>query len=181
MQLRTKLAALATVGATAVLTLASTPAMASSQTITETVSGAIYGNAAIANHPVVPVVWRGLVNTRGDFTPGGSAPKKGQKYTFTTVAGTFTVVITARPPAVQSVSLKACHFSSTTRVVFAAFKGSGKFAGISGTGVAEVIDAGYGPTYTSGPHKGQCNTSPSAPELAKGAVESFHMSADLKR
>ena len=36
-----------------------------------------------------------------------------------------------------------------------------------------VYFAGYGPRYTSGPKKGQCNTNPNAPELAKGAVASF--------
>jgi hypothetical protein len=72
------------------------------------------------------------------------------------------VVITARPTAAESASLKACHSSCTTRVV-------------------QVTDAGYGSRYTSGPHKGQCNTSPNAPELAKGAVQSFQLSADLSR
>ena len=76
MQNRTKFAAPAMAGATAVLALVSAPAMASSQTITETVSGAVYGKAATVNHPVVPVVWRGLVNTRGVFESGASTPKK---------------------------------------------------------------------------------------------------------
>ena len=40
--------------------------------------------------------------------------------------------------------------------------------------------AGYGPRYTSGPKKGQCNMSPNAPELAKGAVASFLLSAVLR-
>jgi hypothetical protein len=34
---------------------------------------------------------------------------------------------------------------------------------------------------TSGRHKGQCNTSPNAPELAKGAVASFLLSAVLRK
>jgi len=183
MQLRIKVAALAMASATAVLALASTPALASSQTqtTTETVSGAVYGKAAIVNNPVVPVVWRGLVSTRGTFAAGGSAPKKGQLHVFSTLAGKFTVRITARPAITQSASLKACRFSFSTRVLFAAVKGTGKFAGVSGTGVVKVSEAGYGSRYTSGSHKGQCNTSPKAPELAKGAVETFQLSADLKR
>ena len=56
---------------------------------------------------------------------------------------------------------------------------TGKFAGTSGPGAVQVYFAGYGPRYTSGPHKGQCNTSPNAPELAKGAVASFVLSAVL--
>ena len=181
MQNRTKFAAPAMAGATAVLALVSAPAMASSQTITETVSGAVYGKAATVNHPVVPVVWRGAGKHPRCLRVGCFHTEEGQKYTFTTVAGKFTVLITAPPAIAQSVSVKACHFSFTTHVVFATVKGTGKFAGISGTGVVKVADAGYGPRYASGKDKGQCNTSPNAPELAKGAVESFQLSADLRR
>jgi len=35
------------------------------------------------------------------------------------------------------------------------------------------------PRYTSGSHKGQCNTSNNAPELAKGAIATFLFSAVL--
>ena len=41
----------------------------------------------------------------------------------------------------------------------------------------KVYFAGYVPRYTSGAKKGQCNTSPSAPELTKGAVASFDLGA----
>ena len=41
----------------------------------------------------------------------------------------------------------------------------------------KVYFAGYVPRHTSGPKKGQCNTSPSAPELTKGAVASFDLGA----
>jgi hypothetical protein len=182
MQLRTKLAALAMAAGAAVLVLASTPAVASSTTVTETASGAIYGKAAAANNAVVPVTWRGVVNAHGVFSTAGAPPKKGQRHTFTTSAGTLTVQVTAAPVNTQSVNLKACHFSFSTTVAFAVVggKSTGKFAGASGNGVAKVLGAGSVPRLTSGPHKGQCNTSNNAPELAKGAVEQFQLSADLK-
>jgi len=79
-------------------------------------------------------------------------------------------------------NLKTCHFAVTTRVVFGVLgsKSTGKFHETSGRGAVKVYFAGYGPRYTSGPKKGQCNTSPNAPELAKGAVASFTLSAVLR-
>ncbi|MBV9204603.1 MAG: hypothetical protein JO037_04175 [Actinobacteria bacterium] len=168
-------------GGAAALVLAGTPAMANSQAITgpETAYGAVYGKPATANNPVIPLTWRGLVNAHGVFSPTGPGPKKGQRHTFTTSAGNLTVVVTAKPTNSQSFDPKACHFSFTTYVVFAVLggKSTGKFAGTSGPGAVQVYFAGYGPRYTSGPHKGQCN--PNAPELAKGAVASFLLSAVL--
>ena len=185
MQFRTKIAALAIAGGTAALMLAGTPAMASSQAITgpEIASGVIYGKPATANNPVIPLAWRGLVNAHGVFSSSGPTPKKGQQHTFATSAGNLTVVITAPPANSQSIDVKACHFSFTTYVAFtvAGGKSTGKFAGTSGSGAVQVYFAGYGPRYTSGPKKGQCNTSPNAPELAKGAVASFLLSAVLTK
>lgn len=187
MQLRIKLAALALAGGTAALVLAGTPALASSQapnhsiTGKETAYGAVYGKPATANNPVIPLKWRGLVRAHGVFSPAGPTPKKGQHHTFITSAGNLAAVVTARPISTQSFNVKACHFAFTTRVVFAAVpsKSTGKFTGAKGPGVVVVYFAGYGPRYTSGPKKGQCNTSPNAPELAKGAVASFLLKAVL--
>jgi hypothetical protein len=188
MKLRMKLAALAVAGGTAALVLAGAPALASSQAPSKAITGpeiaygAVYGKPATANNPTIPVAWRGLVNTHGVFSTGsGGPPKKGQQHTFITSAGNLTVVVTATPTSSQSFSLSACHFSFTTYVVFAVVGGqsTGKFAGTSGPGAVQVYFAGYGPRYTSGSHKGQCNTSPNAPELVKGAVASFVLSAVL--
>jgi hypothetical protein len=128
------------------------------------------------------VTWRGLVNAHGYFSPNGAPPKKGQLHSFSTSAGKLTVVVTAAPVSSQSMSLKACHFTATTTVDFAVVgsKSTGGFAWTSGPGAVQVYFAGYGPRYTSGKHKGQCNTSPNAPELAKGAVVTFVLSAVLK-
>jgi hypothetical protein len=185
MRLRIKLAALATAGGTAAVVLAATPAMASSNAITgpEIAYGAVYGEAATANNPVVPLTWQGVVDAHGGFSTTGPEPKKGQHFTFTTSAGNLTVVVTAPPTNTQSVDLKACHFTFATYVLFAVpdGKGTGKFHWTSGPGAAEVYGAGYGPRYTSGPKKGQCNTSPNAPELANAAVFSFTLSAVLRK
>jgi hypothetical protein len=188
MQLRIKLAALAMAGGTAALVLAGAPALASSQAASkaitgpETAYGVIYGKPATANNPVIPLTWRGLVHAHGVFTPGnGSGPKKGQQHTFATSAGNLVAVVTAPPTNTQSINVKACHFAFTTRVVFASVpsKSTGKFTGAKGRGAVVVYFAGYGPRYKSGPKKGQCNTSPNAPELAKGAVASFLLKAVL--
>ncbi len=190
MHLRIKLAALAVAGGTAALVLTAAPALAASHAANSAVTGpeiaygAVYGKPATANNPVIPVTWRGLAYARGVFsTGGGGAPKKGQHHTFTTSAGNLVVVVTAAPTSSQSFNVKACHFSFTTYVAFAALGGSstGKFAGTSGPGAVQVYFAGYGPRYTSGPKKGQCNTSQNAPELAKGAVASFVLSAVLTK
>jgi hypothetical protein len=58
-------------------------------------------------------------------------------------------------------------------VIYLAFtvvtgRSAGGFAKASGPGAIRVYFAGYGPRYRPGPLKGQCNTSPSAPELAQG-------------
>ena len=184
MKLRLKLAALAMAGGTAALVLAASPALASSNATTgpEIAYGVIHGKPATANNPVIPVVWRGLVHARGVFsTGGGGGPKKGQHHTFTTTAGNLVVVVTAKPTNTQSFNAKACHFAFSTRVVFAVLPGKStvKFTGAKGRGVVVVYFAGYGPRYTSGPKKGQCNTSPNAPELAKGAVASFLLKSVL--
>ncbi len=188
MQFRTKLAALGVAGGTAALVLTATPALAASHaaskgtTAPEIASGAVYGQAATANNLTIPASWRGLVYTGGVFTTGGTGPpKKGQDHTFTTSAGNLTVVVTAPPTNNQVANLQACHFSFWTDVVFSVVgsKSTGKFAGTSGPGAVEVYGAGYGSRYTSGPHKGQCNTSNNAPELAKGAIATFVLSAVL--
>jgi hypothetical protein len=187
MQLKTKLAALAMTGGTAALVLAGTPALASSHagskgmTAPESAYGMITGKPATANNPNIPVDWAGLVGADGVFTPNGGAPKKGQDHTFTTSAGKLTVLVTAPPTNSETSSVKTCHFSSITDVVFTVVgsKSTGQFAGATGPGAVEVYFAGYGPKYTSGKKKGQCNTSSNAPELAKGAVASFLLSTVL--
>jgi hypothetical protein len=186
MKLKFRLAAVAMAAGTGVLMLGGAPAMASTRnaiTGPEIAYGAIYGKPATANNPVIPLSWRGLVNTRGVFSPNGPAPKKGHRFTFKTSAGKLTIRVTAVPTTTQYINLKACHFSSSTNLVFSVVgsRSTGRFARTSGPGAVQVYFAGYGPRYKSGPKKGQCNTSPNAPERAKGAVATFLLSLVLKR
>jgi hypothetical protein len=187
MQLRTKLAALAMAGGTAALVLAGTPALASSHagskaiTVPESAYGAIEGKPATANNPTIPLAWRGQVYAGGVFSPNGAPPKKGQDHTFTTSAGNLTVVVSTPPSNGESVNPQACHFAFWTDVVFSVVggKSTGKFAGTSGPGAVEFYEGGYVPRCTSGKHKGQCNLSNNAPELTKGAIATFLLSAVL--
>jgi hypothetical protein len=188
MQHGIKLAALAMTGGAAALLLAGTPALASSHapsrqpaTGSEMAYGVIYGKPATASNPTIPLAWGGLVNARGVFTPNGPAPGQGQHHTFDTSAGKLTVVVTAAPTKGETANPKTCAFSYTTNVDFAAVgsQSTGKFARASGQGAVQVSESGYVPRYTSGKKKGQCNTSPNAPELTKGAVASFSLNAVL--
>lgn len=185
MKFRMRLAALSVAGGAAALVLAGTPALASTHSITgpESAYSALYGKPATANNPVFSVPWRGLVSAHGVFSPGGSAPKKGQHFTFTTSAGKLVVLVTAAPATRNGDNTKACSFWFATYVDFKVVgsQSTGGFAGTSGPGAVEVYFAGYGPRYKSGPKKGQCNTSPSAPELTKGAFASFLLSAVLTK
>ena len=184
MYIRMKLAALAMAGGTAALVLTAAPALASSNAVTgpEVAYGAVYGKAATANNPVIPVVWRGLVIAHGVFSPNGPPPIKGQHHTFVTSAGNLTAVVTASLSS-ESFNPKTCHFSVTTYVVFKVVDGTGtrKFRWTQGPGAVKVYFAGYVPRYKSGPAKGRCNVSPFAPEPAKGAVASFLLSAVLRK
>ena len=189
MQHRIKIAALAVTGGAAALVLAGTPALASTHahgkpvTGLEKAYGMIYGKPATASNPTIPLAWGGLVGAHGVFAPDGPAPTKGQHHTFNTSAGSLTVVITAPPASSQAFNPKTCQFSSTTDVNFAALgnQSTGKFAGASGRGAVQFYEAGYVPRYTSGKKKGQCNTSPNAPELTRGAVASFVLNAVLTK
>jgi hypothetical protein len=188
MYLRTKFAALAIAGAAVPLALAATPAVASSQTVgrastitPETAYGAIYGKPATAEHVTIPLSWHGLADTHGTFAGHGNPPGKGEEHTFPTAAGNLVGLVTAPPRESQTSNASTCLSTFTATLAFAAVpaKSTGKFAGATGPVAVKVYFAGYAPRYTSGPKKGQCNTSPSAPELTKGAVASFVLGAVL--
>lgn len=56
-------------------------------------------------------------------------------------------------------------FGATAPV--AILDGTGMYKGIKGTLMLTETFAGYGPFYTTGAHKGQCNTSPNATPTAQ--------------
>ena len=186
MHRNTKLSTLAMAGGAAALVLTATPALASTGvarpvTGPESAYGVIHGKPAAASIPRIPLAWRGLVRASGAFSGYGHAPEKGHQARLMTSAGNLTMLFTARPSTIRTFNPRSRHFTATTYVVFAAMGGesTGKFAGTTGPGAVKVRFTGYVPRYKSGLRKGRCNTSPNAPELAKGAVASFVLSAVL--
>jgi len=154
------------------LAIASTGAH-TSVTGPEVVSGQVHGKAAIANVTHIPLTIAGVVPTtdRGFVLGNGG----GNTHTLTTPAGKLTVTGTGNPVQTQSVNIKTCRVTFTERRQFSFVPSlsTGKFAGASGPGAYMVTFSAFAPRYTSGKHKGQCNTSNNATPLAKGAVATF--------
>ena len=170
-RLRVKLGALAVAGSTAVLVLAGGPALASTKSVTgpEVISGAVYGEAALANTPAIPLTFRGVVRAHGTLTLTTS---KSHTQTIPSSAGTLVLKGTGYQHTTQTANLKTCFFAFTQDLTFSVLggKSTGAFAGASGPGAAQIYFAAFEPRYTSGKHKGQCNGN--ANPLAKGAVAS---------
>jgi hypothetical protein len=185
MHLKMKITALAVAGSAAALVLAATPALASTHGVSrpmpgsESAYGVVYGRAATI--PVIPLRWRGLVDTRGIFSPRGNPPRRGDRVTFTTSAGDLVTEVIAPSVTSQALDRRTCYFTDKTKVVFSAVgrRSTGAFAGVSGGGAVAVYSAGYVSRLMHGPRKGQCDTSPNAPELMKGAVASTQLNAAL--
>jgi hypothetical protein len=139
----------------------------------EVVSGAVHGKAALANVTHIPLTLAGVVGTtdRGfALGPGG-----GNTHSLATPAGKLTVRGTGKQAQTQTLNPKSCRFSDVVRQKFNFVPNlsTGAFAGASGPGAYQITFAAYAPRYTSGPHKGQCDTSNNAQPLAKGAIASF--------
>jgi hypothetical protein len=177
-RLRVKLGALAIAGTTAAIVLAGVPALASTpatsgKSITgpEVIQGKVYGKAALANKPHIPLTLEGVVNTTdtGFVLSGGNA----KEHSLSTAAGKFNVEVTAKPRTSQTSNNKTCRFSETEDLSLSVLgsKSTGAFAGASGPGAVEVYFVEYASRYKSGPKKGQCDGN--APPLVKGAVASF--------
>jgi hypothetical protein len=186
MQFRTKLAAAAAAGATAVTlvaggsALAGTHASARSVTGPEVIAGVVHGKAALANSTTIPLRWLGVVGTRSVIRlGGGSGPHKGGVKTFKTPAGNLTVMVTSKPTSRQAVNTRTCRFSfrQDIPVKVVGHRSTGAFAGASGPGAAQVSFGATAPRFKSGPKKGRCN--PNAKPFAKGAVASFLASVVL--
>jgi hypothetical protein len=138
----------------------------------ETITGSAYGKAAVANNPRIPLTLAGLVSARDyNFRLGGS----GNTHTLSTTAGWLTVTGTGKQTSTSTLNPKTCWSTDTVRqtFVFVPNKSTGKFKGASGPGAYQVYFAAFLPRYTSGPHKGSCNTSSKAQPLSKGAVVNF--------
>ncbi len=90
--------------------------------------------------------------------------------------GTFKVNLNAITKAVNNAkplveSRTTCTFAFSATAPAAISNGTGDYKGISGTIMLTETFAGYGPYYTTGAHKGTCNTSNNATPTAQwGAV-----------
>ena len=166
------------VAASAALTLAGvSPAFASpaAKTVTgpEAITGAVYGKAAIANVTHIPLTFAGVVATtdRGFVLGGGNA----NTHTLTTPVGKLTVTGVGAQSTTQTFNMRTCFFTFTARqqFKFVPGKSTGKFAGASGPGAYQIYFAASFPRFTSGKHKGECDTANNAQPLAKGAVATF--------
>lgn len=187
MQLRTKLAAAAVAGATAVTLFAGGSALAgthasASRSVTgpEVIAGVVHGKAALANTTVIPLRWLGVVGTRSVIhLGGGSGPHKGGVKTLKSRAGNLTVMVTSKPTTRQSVNTRTCRFSFRQDIPLRVLGGrsTGAFAGASGPGAAQVAFGATAPRFKSGPKKGQCN--PNGKPFVRGAFASFLVSVVL--
>jgi hypothetical protein len=175
MLLRLKLAAMAVAGSTAVLVLAGGPAVAGTHASTtgpEVIFGQLHGKAALVNAPLVPVKFRGVVNTHGVVNLGPSTSKN---HTIPTPLGKYAVHLTSEHSR-MSVNKATCRVRSveTDTYVVRGGKSTGVFAGASGHGTVHIKFALTVSRHTSGKHIGQCNTgSTGHPVHPKTAVVTF--------
>lgn len=141
----------------------------------EVVSGVVHGKAAIANTTHIPLRLTGVVRTTDHGFALGPGGNSNSDHTVKTAAGELVVHPTGKQHSSQTMNAKTCHFSFTERQTFTFVPGrsTGKFAGATGPGAYQVGFSAFAPRYTSGAHKGQCNTSNNVPPLVKGAVATF--------
>ena len=168
---------LATVGpafaSTAFASTAFASTAAKTMTGPEVITGSAHGKAALANVTPLPLTLAGLVaTTEPGFKLG---PGGGNTHTLMTKAGDLTVTVTGKPMNTQTTNTKTCYFTYTSRqtLKFVPGKSTGKFAGATGPGAVQIFFAAYAPRYTSGKHKGECETGNNVQPLAKGAVATF--------
>jgi hypothetical protein len=139
----------------------------------------VHGKKALANAPVIPLKWQGIVATHSSVKLGGGGAHKGGTKTLTSPAGKLTVKIIAKPTTSQSENAKSCRFSFTEYIVLTVLgsKSTGAFAGAAGPGAVQVKFAATEPRFKSGANKGECN--PNAEPIASTAVASFLASVVL--
>ncbi|HEY1732936.1 MAG TPA: hypothetical protein VGG23_00715 [Acidimicrobiales bacterium] len=163
-------------GGVAALAFAAVPAMASPSAPSVkgplAINGSVRGKAALANAPKIPLDYRGVVTTSGVIDLGNG---NATTHTLKTGAGNFVVTQSGKAQQSQTENPKTCHIAFVEDLVVKLdpTKSTGRFAGATGTGAAQITFAGTNPRYTSGPHKGQCNFSENAEPTAKSAVATF--------
>lgn len=173
MHLRMKLGAIA-VASAASLVLTAGPALASTHTTTtgpEVAYGALHNKAAWEQggkqNPKVPVRFRGIVRTHGIVGLGGNS----RTGTIRTPAGKFAVRFISTRNSQKVVNPRICRLQDMTTVTFAVSgrKSTGRFAGASGHGQANVTFTFNYPRRSNG----KCNYSSSAVPSKHGGLISF--------
>ena len=106
------------------------------------------------------------------MTKHGKPDANGNYVEITLHNGTFEIDSTALNRktanlAPSSLNKKTCSFAFTGSGPVTLFNGTGLYKGISGTLTVTINFIGYGPLFTSGATKGQCNTSANAQPLAQ--------------
>lgn len=182
MQLTVKFGTVVAAGAAALMlaapaALAGTHHAAASVTGPEVLSGSVQGQAALANAPHIPLTLQGVVPTSDPgFVLGHS---HSTTHTVQTKAGNLVVQRTGKPTKSQALDKATCRVTFAQDLTFTVLgsQSTGSFAGASGPGSAQISFSAILPRYTSGPKKGQCDTS--ANPKAKGAIADFLADAVL--
>ena len=137
---------------------------------TETITGKLTGQAALASNPVFHLTFRGPVNTTSTF-PLGTAPKKGQAATIKTAAGNFVIISGTTSTTTKLLSTSTCRveFSTTLPYTVSGSKSTGQFAGSTGNGRVLVLFEGNLPKLSDG----KCNTSSTAVPNPSTVIATF--------
>ena len=166
--LKVKVGILTAAGAALTVLLSGGSALASphipySHTTTgpEAIYGTVYGTAANAPKPIIPVTLVGVVNTHGYVFVS-----PGRFHTIPTKVGKLNVLDIGKPQVIQTANYKTCYATFTLRQVAKVVGGTGAFWGARGPAAYQLYHAAFFPRY-----KGKCwfKTRP----FNKGAVLSF--------
>jgi hypothetical protein len=167
--LKVKFGALALAGAAMAVMMSGGTALAGTHpghgrttTGPEAIFGAVFGKAANAHKPVIPVKLVGVVNTTGFVFV-----RPGRFHTIPTRRGRLNVLDIGKPQIRQTVNFKTCLATFTLRQVALVVGGTGAFWHAHGPAAYQLYHAAFFPRS----HKGKCwfKTRP----LNKGAVLSF--------
>jgi len=128
----------------------------------EVIFGSVYGRAANAPKPIIPVTLLGVVNTHGVVFV-----RPGRFHTIPTKVGRLNVLDIGKPQISQTANFKTCYATFTLRQVAVVVGGTGAFWGAHGPAAYQLYHAAFFPRS----RKGVCwfKTRP----LNKGAVLRF--------
>lgn len=173
MRLRIKLGAMAAAIAAATFLVAG-PAMAGttghvrSVSGNEYISGAVYGQAVLAQTTTLPLKFRGLVRTYSNFTLPNN---NGNTATIPTPQGNLHLMVVGAMVSTMKF-LPGCYGIADTNFAIKVTGGTGVFRGAFGPGHVQLVFKAYLPRYKGRPHKGQCNPNgnPTTPKGAEAAL-----------